>query len=83
MLLRAPRDLRVAFLVGVDVVVDAVVDEDLEETEDVEVDEVADAVDSMTGDVVDREVAVELRPTVEVSETSKARSRLFKSRGIV
>lgn len=41
-----------------------------------------DAVDSMIGDVEDPEVAVELRPTVEVSETSKARSRLFKSRGI-
>jgi hypothetical protein len=46
------------------------------------VDEVADAAGSMTEDVADREVGVELRPTVEVSETSKARSRLFKSRGI-
>jgi len=58
-----------------------VADEDLE-TEDVEVDEVVDAAGSTIEDEVDQEVAVELRPTVVVSETSRARSRLFKSRGI-
>jgi hypothetical protein len=46
------------------------------------VDAVADVADSTTEDAVDQEVAVELRPTVVVSETSRARSRLFKSRGI-
>jgi hypothetical protein len=47
-----------------------------------QVDAVADVADSTTEDAVDQEVAVELRPTVVVSETSRARSRLFKSRGI-
>ena len=56
-----------------------VADADLE-TEDVEVDAEVDAAGSTIEDVVDQEVAVELRPTVVVSETSRARSRLFKSR---
>jgi len=47
-----------------------------------EVDEEVAVVDSMTEDVVDQEVAVALQLTVEASEISRARSRLFKSRGI-
>jgi hypothetical protein len=43
---------------------------------------VADAAGSMTEDVAVREVVVGLRPIVEASETSKARSRLSKSIGI-
>ena len=71
----APRVEDSAEVAEVEVVV---ADEDLE-TEAVEVDAEVDEADSTTEDVVDQEVAVELRPTVEVSETSRARSRLFKS----
>jgi len=64
------------------VVVDEEADVEDSMTEVVVVDEEADVGDSTTEDAADQEVAGELRPTVEVSETSRARSRLFKSRGI-